>query len=175
MSAGARRTPEVSAGGDPQRLAALINAYHDIVRTAPRRHPSWWGFIRYFLLDRHPVEGRAWSLYRLEAEIRGSGDPRIHFALNCGAVSCPPIREYEAEHLDAQLAIATRSYLADPAGCRFDAETRTLHLSRLFRWYRRDFGDVLTFVRHHLEPEQAEALEGPGLRIRYLDWDWTPT
>ena len=30
-------------------------------------------------------------------------DPRIHFALNCGALSCPPIRIYTAEKLDKQV------------------------------------------------------------------------
>jgi hypothetical protein len=30
-------------------------------------------------------------------------DPRIHFALNCGAQSCPPIAVYEADQLDSQL------------------------------------------------------------------------
>ena len=30
-------------------------------------------------------------------------DARIHFALNCGANSCPPIRIYEHEKLDQQV------------------------------------------------------------------------
>ena len=38
-------------------------------------------------------------------------DPRIHFALNCGAVSCPPIAVYEGESLDEQLDIATEGFL----------------------------------------------------------------
>ena len=40
-------------------------------------------------------------------------DPRIHFALNCGAVSCPPIAVYssEAEELNNQLALATEGFL----------------------------------------------------------------
>ena len=28
-------------------------------------------------------------------------DPRVHFALNCGARSCPPIRDYKPETVDA--------------------------------------------------------------------------
>lgn len=37
-------------------------------------------------------------------------DPRIHFALNCGAKSCPPIRIYQSEKLDKQLEIAAKSF-----------------------------------------------------------------
>jgi hypothetical protein len=159
-----------------ERLATLINTYHDIVRRSPRRQPSWWGFIRYFVLTRHEVEDRRMSLHHLEGEIRKSGDPRIHFALNCGAASCPAIRAYEAEALDRQLEMATRVFLADPAGCRIEVETRTLHLSRLFHWYRRDFEDPVSFLHRHLEPDRAADLLalGPSPRIRYQPWDWTP-
>jgi len=161
---------------NPERLAFLINTYHDIVRRSPRRHPSWWGFIRYFFLTRHEVEDRRMSLYHLEGEMRKLGDPRIHFALNCGAASCPAIRAYEAEALDRQLEMATRVFLADPAGCRIEVETRTLHLSRLFHWYRRDFEDPVGFIRRHLDADREAALRalGPSPRIRYQPWDWTP-
>lgn len=33
-------------------------------------------------------------------------DPRIHFALNCGARSCPPIRIFTPENLDEGLEAA---------------------------------------------------------------------
>ena len=38
-------------------------------------------------------------------------DYRIHFALNCGAKSCPPIAFYQYEKLEQQLPIATKSFL----------------------------------------------------------------
>lgn len=40
-------------------------------------------------------------------------DPRIHFALNCGAKSCPPILVYEEDNLDYELDIATRNFCKD--------------------------------------------------------------
>lgn len=38
-------------------------------------------------------------------------DPRIHFVLNCGAASCPPIRYLVAELLEEQLSLATSVFL----------------------------------------------------------------
>ena len=35
---------------------------------------------------------------------------RIHFALNCGARSCPPIRVYAAAKLEAQLNTAAKAF-----------------------------------------------------------------
>ena len=43
-------------------------------------------------------------------------DPRIHFTLNCGATSCPPIRVYSAPNLDSQLNRAAASFLCADQG-----------------------------------------------------------
>jgi len=37
-------------------------------------------------------------------------DPRIHFALVCGAKSCPPIRVYTADALEEGLAAAAAAF-----------------------------------------------------------------
>ncbi|MEY4532215.1 MAG: hypothetical protein RLZZ156_2938, partial [Deinococcota bacterium] len=71
-------------------------------------------------------------------------DPRIHFALNCGAASCPPIRAYYAEDLESQLEFATHSYLQD---CKQDAGF--VWLPRLFSYYPNDFGHILEFTRRY--------------------------
>lgn len=157
-------------------LTDLINRYNAIVRTAPPRQPGWLGFTRYFFLDKHDVYGEALNLRELENRIRKFGDARIHFALNCGASSCPPIREYEAEALDSQLDLATRSYLNQPSGVRIDEARRTVYLSQLFEWYRRDFGPPLVFIRPYLDAPAREALDrlGPSTKIAFIPWDWTP-
>lgn len=75
-------------------------------------------------------------------------DPRVHFALNCGAVSCPAIHTYDGANLDHQLEAAMRNYLSD---------ARVVHgrvvLPRIFQWYARDFGSgprvALDFVRRY--------------------------
>ena len=36
---------------------------------------------------------------------------RIHFALNCGAKSCPPIKTFTGEEVDTQLNLATQAFL----------------------------------------------------------------
>ena len=38
-------------------------------------------------------------------------DPRIHFALNCGAKSCPPIKTFSGDQVQDQLQVATSSFL----------------------------------------------------------------
>lgn len=101
-------------------------------------------------------------------------DPRVHFALHCGAASCPAIRAYDPEAVDAQLDTATRAYL--DATVEYDADENVLWVPRPFRWFPGDFGGRsgrLAFLRRYDQlPDTA------GVTIRYLPWDWsreTPT
>jgi hypothetical protein len=97
-------------------------------------------------------------------------DPRIHFALNCGSVSCPVIRHYTSAELDAQLDTATRSFVAQEAR----RAGGTVELSELFKWYAADFGDVRAFVAHYTDdPELAEMLRSEASPLVYKRYDWS--
>ncbi len=65
-------------------------------------------------------------------------DYRIHFALNCGAESCPPIAFYDPGNINKQLDMATRAYLLGEA--TYDSVSNTLQLPKLMSWFRGDFG-----------------------------------
>jgi Protein of unknown function, DUF547 len=91
-------------------------------------------------------------------------EPRIHFALNCGAISCPPIRAYQAENLESQLELATRSYLQSVR-----LEHGVVILPRLLQWYAKDFGNPLEFVRKYHPDLPANA------RVRFDAYDWNKT
>lgn len=104
-------------------------------------------------------------------------DPRIHFALNCGARSCPPVRIYTAEKLDAQLDSAARNFINGP-DVRVNEGKHILFLSQIFEWYATDFGsgkkEVMLFISRYLkEPAKTQLLSGlDALTIRYLPYDW---
>ena len=98
-------------------------------------------------------------------------DPRVHFALVCGARSCPTISAYNGEQLDSQLDLAAATFI-NGIGAQFDPEHRTLSLSRIFKWYAGDFGGrdgALRLVDEYLDTTEDIA----GARIRYLPYDWS--
>jgi Protein of unknown function, DUF547 len=89
-------------------------------------------------------------------------DPRIHFALNCGARSCPPIGAYRPAALDGQLELATRSFVS--AEVTLDDRGRVA-CSKLFRWYGRDFGSpaaLRDFLLRHLDDGPVKAALSAG-------------
>ncbi len=94
-------------------------------------------------------------------------DNRIHFALNCGAKSCPPIIAYKHNQVDDQLNEVTKLFLQ--ANTR--VENNRLYISKLFLWYRGDFGgkqNVIKFLKDYSAlPNQ------PFERVVYDGYDWT--
>jgi len=111
-------------------------------------------------------------------------DPRVHFALVCAARGCVKLHReaYEGARLDGQLAEAVRQFTRDSARARFDATTRTMHLSRLLEWYRDDLTDprfsphgrtVAEFLSRYVDDGAlARALSSGSWRAVYVDYDW---
>lgn len=144
------------------RRLSLDDIEHGILR-ANRGHPYVPG--PHFASD---DPRRAWTLPL---------DPRLHFALNCGGVSCPPIRTYAGPQLNAQLELATRNFL--DGSVRVDPPAGTVTFSELLKWYEGDFGGraaLLTFVATHLPDDARRAYieeEHGRYRLRYAPYDWS--
>ena len=64
-------------------------------------------------------------------------DPRIHFALNCGSISCPPLAFYTVEEIEHELALAEESFASQEFVVNHASQNITC--SELFVWYRGDF------------------------------------
>lgn len=95
-------------------------------------------------------------------------DWRVHFALNCGALSCPPIVAYKSSLLDQQLNLATKNYLQQ---CKVDNDKKTVWVPKLFYWYKADFGGKKG-IMHILIQYKIIDDSHKGYQLRYLDYDW---
>ena len=123
------------------------------------------------------VEGASISLNDIQNRILRPiwQDPRVLYALSCGAVSCPNLQPepYEADRLEHQLSKAAMSYINDPRCVRIDDDH--LGVSSLYRWYAADFGGSDTAIINHLmayaEPKLAMTLERFE-RISDDGFDW---
>lgn len=106
-------------------------------------------------------------------------DPRLHFALVCGAIGCPPLqpRAFRAESLDVQLDTATRQALANPKHFRFTPGTPNVQLSAIFIWYGADFGGTnagVAWAGKFMPRERRAELEKIQDRVltAQINWDW---
>eukprot|EP00802_Teleaulax_amphioxeia_P011757 Tamp_11792.p1 GENE.Tamp_11792~~Tamp_11792.p1 ORF type:complete len:393 (-),score=75.00 Tamp_11792:700-1716(-) len=94
-------------------------------------------------------------------------DARIHFALNCAARGCPPIRFYKAETVQETLDTAAKAFCS-AVQVEEGAKPRVV-MSQIFEWYAADFSPpgakgreegLLEYVLPFLDPSRKAALEG---------------
>ncbi len=172
-----------------EKLAFWINAYNiltiDLVtRNYPIEGINQIGsfFSPVWDLEVLTIEGRALSLGEIEHDIlRKMNEPRIHAAIVCASISCPPLARtpYRARTIDADLSSAMRTWLGNPdKGVAIDRESRTVRLSKIFDWFEEDFesnGGVLETIAAYLSKDDAAWLRqhGRSARIRYLAYDWS--
>lgn len=186
-----------SALPEPERIAFWINAYNattlklvaDNYPTASILRLTPVGIVGIpltipgtsnspFRLKVGRVAGRLMTLDAIEHDtLRGHyREPRLHAALVCAAVSCPPLRReaYTGAALGAQLDDQMRRWLKDPAKNRVTA--REAALSPIFSWFKADFGGsdaaVQRFVAPYFDGEVRAALEQARLPVRYLGYNW---
>lgn len=155
---------------------ALVRALQGVPANSIRQIPET--FTRAFC----DVAGAPRSLDGIEHEIiRPMDEPRIHFAVNCAARSCPVLapEAYEAARLDAQLDAAVRRFVENPEHYQLErrANGAVLRLNKVLDWYQQDFGDeagVVAFLLPYLPPEDAAYIRDHGpVRVEYAAYDWT--
>jgi hypothetical protein len=105
-------------------------------------------------------------------------DPRIHFALVCGARSCPPIGFYEAEQIDFQLQLAAESFI-NSSQVKVLPDEGAISISKIFKWYKSDFGgsnsaliDLLLKFLDNGKHKTFLQENRDFVRIRYQLYDW---
>lgn len=157
-----------------ERLAYWINAYN--------------AFTIKLILDNMPTTsimdiygGKAWdvkwielgssfySLNQIENDIIRPvfQEPRIHFAVNCAAKSCPPLRNeaYTAATLNDQLEEQTRKFIRNS---QFNSlKAKEIKISKIFEWYAVDFPMLIKFLNDY-----STIKISPNAKITYFEYDW---
>ena len=191
-------TPETYAGwNEAEQIAFLINAYNaftlqsiidqEPIKDSIRDISGVWNRRKFVLA------GSEKTLDNIEHDIlrKDFNEPRIHVALVCAAMSCPPLRNepYFPEQLDAQLDDQTVKFASSPHGFSLDQQDKRVYLSSIFKWYGQDFEQtygiktkfngndkqraVLNYFAPVLNSESQKFLEQEDYKVKYLDYDWS--
>lgn len=98
-------------------------------------------------------------------------DGRIHYALNCGAKSCPPVRVYHADKMNEQLDQSAKNYLENKV--EFKETEKEIYVPVLFSWFIGDFGGKKGIYNFLVKYGILKELQKDTYDIEYLDYDWT--
>lgn len=171
-----------------EKLALLINAYNAFTLKLIIQNPGI-GSIKDIPSDKRwenevwNIAGNNISLGAIEHEwIRKDfGEPKIHFALVCAAMSCPKLRNepYSGDKLKEQLNDQARNFFSVEKNFRWDPEKKEIHLSAILDWFRYDFAateeGVLEYSLNFIDTENAKeiSLVKDTLNIKYISYDWS--
>jgi len=105
------------------------------------------------------------SILRKEFE-----EPRIHFAINCASVSCPPLlnEAFVVDRLEEQLTRVATAFVNDPT--RNNLGVTRLQLSPIFSWFKGDFtkkGTLIDFLNKY-----SKVKISPSASISFLEYNW---
>lgn len=198
----ARRGRRCGPVPDPDRstagLAFWLNVYNAATQLLLERRPELFeSRLRFFRAPAVTVAGVDLSLDDVEHGIMRGGrskyglgylprlartgldgsyrlepDPRIHFALNCGAASCPAVLAYDPETVDETLDDATAAHLDRTV--EYDADHNRVRVPRVCLWFVGDFGGPSGIRALLYEFEQVPPDSSPSLRFEEYDWTRTP-
>ena len=194
---------------EPAKIAFWLNAYNACTLQAIITHyPIQSSFLTSLRYPKNSIRqisgawdglqfsvmGQAMTLDGIEHGVlrKEFHEPRIHMALVCAAMGCPPLRNepYAGDRLGDQLDDQARRFLSNPLKFRIAADGGTVYLSSIFKWFGDDFvakygvdqgyGDhsavqraVLHFISGYLGKEDAARLSSGDYSITYLDYDWS--
>jgi hypothetical protein len=192
---------------DNAKIAFWLNAYNSLtLKAIIDNYPIKAGFFKSRIYPKNSIRqisglwdkikfnvmGKQYTLEHIEHTILRVefNEPRIHMAMVCAAIGCPPLRNepYTAEKLDAQLEDQSKKFLANSE--KFKLEGTVVYISPIFKWFADDFvksygkggsfagstgakGAVLRFVSEHLDETLKKEMETKKLKIKYLDYDWS--
>jgi Protein of unknown function, DUF547 len=186
-----------AAWGDPDKIAFLINAYNaitleSIINQKPLKKSikdifGVWNFAK------HTVAGEAKTLDDIEHNTlrKNFNEPRIHAALVCAAMSCPPLRRepYIGAKLNEQLDDQVRQWLSNGHGLKIDRAQNQVSVSSIFKWFGEDWQKsygaadkfvgkpteraVLNFISRYLSPKDQSYLAKGSYKLKYLNYDWS--
>lgn len=178
-------TADVESLGRDERLAFLINAYNAFtLRLILDYYPlasikdipaeKRWDAVRW------DIAGTKYSLNQIEHElIRPKfAEPRIHFALVCAAIGCPPLRPeaYSGARLEEQLTDQAKYVNSHDRWIQIHTGRNEVELTSLYKWYAGDFeqtdGSVINFAAKYSPGLAALVSDGKQPRVTYLEYDW---
>lgn len=181
---------EYDAWESSQRLAFLINAYNALtIQLILTEYPDLKSIKDLGGLFSSPWKKKFFNLLGesryldyIEHEMlrKDFNEPRIHFAIVCASIGCPPLRKeaFLADRIDDQLQRAMVNFLSDADKNQVNQAENRLELSPIFKWFSEDFEKATGSVQAFVIPwipfgrDTFDGMEADKIPIDYLPYDW---
>jgi hypothetical protein len=178
------KTDPATLSSRSARLAFWINAYNALtINAVLAYYPKIKSVLKvtpdFFKSKTRTVGNKKVSLDEIENKIIRPkfNDPRIHAALNCASVSCPPLANFAftPKGLNGQLNKVFKAFVNDTTRNQIDPGTGTVKISKIFDWYGVDFkkaGGPGKYMAGFMGDEAKKKALNEATAIQFLPYDW---
>ena len=165
------------------RMAHWINAYnalsmYNVIKRDIPDSNSGLNKVGFFFLSKFIIGGKKMSLYSFENDlIRKLGDERVHFALNCMAVSCPrlPKTPFTGDALEKELNMASKEFFSKDWNLKINNNERVIHVSKILDFFTEDFtplhaSSLGSYINKWIDNPNPDY---DNYKVKFFDYDWT--
>lgn len=98
-------------------------------------------------------------------------DPRVHFAVNCAAASCPPLlnKAWTEDNIQRYLSQQTKAFINNSKENHLSAEA--IQVSQIFNWYADDFGGKDKIASYF--QKYAKTTIKDNAKVTFKEYDWS--
>ncbi len=162
-------------------LAHHLNAYnalsmYTVLQKGIPQTNAGFKKVRFFYLTKMDIGGQQMSLVDYENNhIRSIGEDRVHWALNCMAVSCPrlPKKPFAPETLNKDLQTLSLEFFNSSKNVRLESADKKIYVTEILKFFPKDFvpkkaksmNEYINLYRQEPVPLNFE--------IEYIPYDWT--
>ncbi|KAK7485253.1 hypothetical protein BaRGS_00023504 [Batillaria attramentaria] len=162
------------------KLAFFINIYNalvihgNVIRGSPRND---WQRYKFFNGVKYIIGGYEYSLQDIENGVLRANRKGV-------GMLWPPFSKNDPrlKRVMQQLKVAAESFLSGPDGCTVDVDKHTVHLSRILKWYRVDFGkddqETAQWVYDNMAESETkqqlgDLINSKNFKVAYMKYDWS--
>ncbi len=160
-----------------EKEAVWINAYNIfVIKGIVEAYPvnSVNDIPDFFDARSYTLGNQKVSLNQLEKEIlfKEIWDERLHFALVCGAVGCPPLskRAFTEANTQIMLQRLTKRAINNPSLVQIDMHEKKVIVSKIFEWYKSDFTKNQSLIEYLNQYRDQKIPD--GFAVAYQEYDW---
>lgn len=172
-----KNNPPQSSWSKNKEMAYWINMYnaftiHSIVEKYPVNSVMDLEGGKVWDKKKIVVAGKSLTLNNIEKDklLKRFKEPRVHFAVNCAAASCPPLlnKAWTEDNVQRYYEKQAKAFINNSK--YNDVSAKSIEASQIFNWYASDFGGsdkILAYFQKY-----SETTIKNNAKISFKEYDW---
>ncbi|MCP4443079.1 MAG: DUF547 domain-containing protein [Aureispira sp.] len=118
------------------------------------------------------IGSKYYTLNQIEKDmlLKKFKEPRVHFAVNCAAKSCPPLmnKAWTESNIQSSFDLRARMFVNNLSFNTISSSS--IQISKIFEWYASDFGGSSNLIKYI--NKYSKLTVSSSAKVIYKEYDW---